>query len=368
MNRFMWIMLSLMLLVGCRQRQSGVMFNPTQNAPKLSESEIRDAVEAKKAELAPVNYKDFFNDTRLKLTILPPKPCESISEEASDLVAVKMMGILSEGGITGMGGNPCFVLAATMTPKSGHTTSGVRSRTVSSYTINLYIANMISDEIYGSYSFEVSGAGKTLKEASVVAASSISNSSEIQQFIANSTNKIFDWYNFHSETFKAQVTDLIGQEMYDEARILLSSVPENTVCFDYARTQRDVVLSGYREQMGNKYFILMKDAIATAGTECNPMIASYYSLIPNGCSQKDLANKFYDTYLNRLDEAIRHKMYKEQVEVETQRLQAEAELVANQALLQKNMQSANQPSSPFGSILKNVVQLGVGKLLRWLIA
>ena len=374
----LFFIIGIFFLVACNGgNQKGVKFAPKERISHLTEQERKDAIAKKRAELTGLNVDTLLFANNIKLTILSPKPKNEITLDVSKLAETKMIQIACQNGISGLGTNPVFVLAMTMTPINKGITSTVPERKTGVYAMNVYVGNMITKDIYASISSQIMGVGDTFGQVALNAVSSIENTPEFQQLLKKASARIIQWYDTNVATFKAQVEALIISGEYAQAHALLSSVPETaSQCFEYARQKQGMVLKNLMEQRKADNLAKMKDAIAEAGTSYSAKVAGYYQMIPANCPERKIADNLYEKYMADMESAveseIEHKRYMEKAEVEFRALQVQAEIEASHAAMsqyqstpatsyvqEEETSSSEDGGSTWDMILANVVNLAM---------
>jgi hypothetical protein len=266
----------------------------------------------------------------------------------------------------------------TMESVSKGVTSTIPERKTATYAMNLYVGNVITNDIYASISKQIIGVGDNFEQAALNAVSSIKNSAEYQQMLSQASARIIQWYNKNVPSFKMKVEELISLGEYAQAYGLLTSVPSSaTQCFNYAQSRQEVVLKGLKEQRKSENLIAMKNAIAEAGTKYDSKVAGYYQMIPNGCAEKAQADKLYDRYMmsirNTSDDEINQQSSIEKANIEYQIIQATAAMEANQQAFQQFQEvpsatlaqnvSEEEESSESDSLVDNLLSMALTKVV-----
>ncbi|MEI3462128.1 MAG: hypothetical protein V8Q70_08700 [Bacteroides eggerthii] len=373
----LFLIIGILLLVACNGgNQKGVKFAPKERASNLTEQERKEAISKKRAELSGLNIDTLLLSNNIKLTVLSPKPKDEITLQVSELAETKMIQIACQNGISGLGTTPVFVLAMTMTPSSKGITSTIPEKKTGTYTINVYVGNVMTKDIYASMSSQIMGVGDTFEQAAISAVSSIENTSDFQDMLKKASARIIQWYDTNVETFKMQVEKYVALGEYAQAHALLSSVPESaTRCFGYVQIKQGSVLKSLLEQRKADNLAGMKNAIAEAGTSYSAKVAGYYQMIPADCPERKIADKLYEKYMLDMESAvnseIEHKRYMDKSEVEFRVLQVQAEIEASHATMsqyqsistashvQESESSSNEEGGVFDMILGNVVNLAM---------
>ena len=338
-------------------------YNPPE-PPSTMHRTMKDATEADSL------------DNSVKLSIMVQKENTDLPKEAILQLENRLLNICSQNGISCYGGDPAFVLATLVSPMSRDVTTTPPVKHTISFTINYYVANIVSGDVYGSYLTEVMGVGKSPQQAAVNAMMSIRDSQELNNMLLESTSKIISWYIQHSHDFISTVDTYIVGEQYDKAFALLSSVPqEATECFEYAKQKKATVYELYKKQMAQTNYQLMQDEIAKADGTYNPSVGAYLQMIPQSSPLYTQAVAIYENYqqtvLLRGETERNHEWQMEQEVAEAHKLEMEAQMKANEALVaqystQNGKFSSSSGSSIVEKIINQAVRLGVSEIIGFI--
>ena len=342
------------------------------NRKKYNPSEPPSADVVDKA----VDTKDVSDDENaVKLTIMVQKPGVDFPQNAVQALESRMLSIASKNGIVGYGGDPAFVLAALVTPLGKEVTTAPPVKKVIKYAMNLYVANIVTGDVYGSYSMEMMGIGKSFELAAVNAMESVENNSQIQSMLHSATDKIVKWFDENSKVFISRVNDYIIRGQYDKAYALLASVPQKaTECFNYAQKHKSEVYEKYMQKLSTEYYRMMIDEIAKSGTEYNPLVGGYFQMIPHNAPDYKKVRAKYEAYISHIAKADElgkeREFYLEKERIEAQKLEMQAQIKASEAMMTENAQEPEKVKSS-GSVVNMIVdqaiQIGVPHLLTLLL-
>ena len=360
LNNIIGIALVAVVVMSCGGQSKGTKFAPKERESSLSDSERKTAIDQKKAELDSLNLdiKTLVFENNVKLTVLPPAIKDDITEETSALMAGKLMQITAQNGVGGYGNSPAFALAVMMAPTGRAATGTTPQKMMSKYTITFYVANMLTGEVYASHSEDVEGVGATFSEATRNAVNEIKNTPALQQMLKTASGRIISWYN-NVQGFKAIVEENVSKQEYETAFALLTSVPKQaTACFDYAQKRLGYVLEEMNNQKAAETLAELKNAIAAAGEQYDPMPSGYLKMIPANSKQYAEASKLYDNYVQHIQdvrmENIKHeqKMELERLALEQVKLQHQQKAsmeVAEKAVSHPSASSDSDSKQPTGS-------------------
>lgn len=299
-----------------------------------------------------------------------PKVTEEFTMQAAEVLASRMLQITAANGIAGYGGDPSFVLATLITPMQKGITSSVPAKKYTNYSISFYVANLVTGDVFGTVSREVMGVGDSEELACLNAVQSIQNDDEIKDMLRQSSEKIINWFESNKATVIAKVNQYVQLGEYGKAYALLVSVPEAaSSCFEFAQTHVDEVYALYRERLSTSYYYAMLDAMSD-GEQYNPVAGAYMRQIPSNAPIYATAAEAFQNYVSHckdVEDARRaHEMYVEQENLAIERINAEANLKANEALLVQSQAEAERQSqsqtesgllNPIGGFKERVTDL-----------
>lgn len=373
--KHLFFILGIILLTACNDKgsQKGITFAPKAKVSNLTEQERKEAILRKRQELSGINLDTLLFSNNVKFTVLSPRPKDEITMDVSELAKMKMIELSCQNGVSGIGTNPIFVLAMTMTSIDKGLTTTIPEKKTGTYVMNIYVGNAITKEVYTSVSSRIMGVGDTYEQVAINAVESINNTPEFQLMLKKASQKIIKWYECNLETFKMQVEGFITLGNYAQAHALLSSVPQDaSICFQYAKQKQDQVLKKLMEQRKADNLVYMKNAIAEAGTSYSPKVGAYYQMIPLNSSEKEIADKLFTKYMSGIENAVKneieHKRYLEKAEIEFRTLQVQSEIEASHATMIKyqnsahNNQTSDEGSETLDSIFSNVINLAMGNI------
>lgn len=338
---------------------------------KYNPSEPPSADVIDKAETANDVSED---ENAVKLTIMVQKPGVDFPQNAVQALESRMLSIASKNGIVGYGGDPAFVLAALVTPLGKEVTTAPPVKKVIKYAMNLYVANIVTGDVYGSYSMEMMGIGKSFELAAVNAMNSVEDNSNIQKMLNESSEKIVSWYQNHSKEFVSKVNDYISHEEYGKAYALLASVPsEATECFQYAQENKGKIYEKYLQRQSAEYYRQMIDEIAKSSDDYNPVVGGYFQMIPPNAPDYEKAKNKYEKYIADIAKAKETErdraFYLEKDKIEVRKLEIQAQISASEAIKAENENNQQNLSGNniVNMIIEQAVQIGVPQLMGLLI-
>ena len=340
-----YLIIATLIVVSCggntNSKQTG--FAPKDRTTvEMSESERRNAIEAKKAENG-VDLNVALASNDVKLSVMPPYPKGDITEAISECIAVKLLHLTTANGIGGLNNVPGFALCASMEEIDKKLTSTAPQKMVVKYTISYSVRNLVTDDVYASCEQELTGVGGSWEEATRNAVNEIKNNALIQKMLSTASEKIINWYNENLETFKRQVMTAMGTNDYAYALALINSVPEKaTGAFEYTASVREEVLAKFKMQSASKELTAMKQAILASENALSPEVYAHLSLIPTDAPEYQEAialSKEYESQVNKQRE--QEKLAKISAEERLQQLEM-AKLESERVIVQYQSDAVNE--------------------------
>ena len=209
--------------------------------------------------------------------------------------------------------------------------------------------NVLADAVFGTTSVKLVGVGDNEQQAAINAAREFNDNSNIQNMLSQSSKKIIDYYNSHSEEIKSQVNGYISTGKYDEAYAILRSVPqEATEAFKYAQSQLEKVGTKMLEKHSTENLANLKAAIAASAGSYNPEAGAYLAMIPAGSSQYNEAQKIYGDYTKNLNiTQEQDKIAAREMEMKKMELAAKASKQMSSAEMRRRVALEDAQNSPF---------------------
>ena len=331
------ILCCMVILSSCGGRNRSTVYNPSDRSKFSSDADRQMAIAQKQAEASGLLSAELYKNA-VKLNLMVPKVDKDFPLAAAQSLTMNMLQITAANGIAGYGGNPAFVFATIANPVKEGLTSTVPQKQYINYNLTFYVANIHSGDVFGVLEQEVMGVGASREEAVVNAMENVKNNAAITQLLAESSKKIVDWFENHSESFISEVQHYFRAGDYAKAYGLLASVPkEATQCYAYAQKNIDTVHGLYLEQMSRTHYKSMQNAIAAANGSYNPEVAAYLEMIPENAPVRKEADALFEKYAAQVIEngnaARAHQMYMEEESIALEKLNAEAEIKAQEALM-----------------------------------
>lgn len=156
---------------------------------------------------------------------------EGLPQEATKLLQTKLSQIITSNGIADNEYCERFVLTAKVNILSKDIVSGPPQRIAQKMEISLILGDIKEDKVYSTYTISTVGVGTNIDKAFIAAFKNIRpNNAQITDFMREGKEKIYAYYEANCPLMITEAKALAGQQQYEEALWLLSSIPD--VCKD----------------------------------------------------------------------------------------------------------------------------------------
>lgn len=354
-------------------KTSGKKFKPIERTSSFTDEERELAINKKKSEYAEINVDTLLYGHGVKISVLQPEvQGEDITQDIADRLAMKMLQITSQNGISGVGISPDFVLGAKIAQTERSVTSTVPQKMVVEYEMTFVVLNAVTSDVYATATQTIMGIGDSFTQANRNAVKEIKNTHAMQEMLQTASNRIIDWYNNNEDAIKSQIKGAEAVGNYELALALAKSIPFQCAnLYKFANEKIEKLSTELMRKKSKEFLGEMTSLVSSSGDEFNPEVGAYFKLIPIDAPEYTEAKKLYSTYeskcVARRDElevkkekeeqaAIEFEKYKldmqhakELEEIKSERLKGKYEAEAAVQAASLKYQS-NPPTSLFGSI------------------
>lgn len=294
------------ILVACdgqQQKSTSVKFAPNERTTSLSDAERKAAIDAKRSELDGLSLDTLLKSNSIKFCIVQPNlQGEDITQDISDRIAMKLLQIACQNGISGLGTNPAFVFGTEIMQTGRAATATTPQKMTVQYELTFKVMNTMTGDVYASATQEVVGVGNSFVEANQNFVKEIKNSTEVQKMLQTASERIIDWYNNNVATIKNDIESAATRGEYELALALASSVPQQaTEIYEYASGKIDELTKGLMHKRATDILNEMTSAISSARDEFEPAIGAYFKMIPADAPEHAKAQKLYENYISKCD-------------------------------------------------------------------
>ena len=353
-------------------KNSGTKFAPKEKESSMTKEERQAAINQKRSELD-INLDEQLNSHGVKFSILQPvAQGEDITSDIAQRIAVKMLEIASQNGISGLGSAPGFVLGSEISQTGRAATGTAPQKMTVQYTLTFKVVNTVTGDVYATATQDVTGVGNSYPEANQNAVSNIKNTPALQKMLQTASTRIIDWYNQNVQTLKSQISAAEGTGNFDLALALVEAVPQQaSEAFKYANSRQPELLKKMQQKHVSESLSALKSAIAEANGTFSPKVAACLHMIPEGSPEAKQAEALYASYDKKvtekaaadnkqkeLDNLRAHE--KELAQIEADKMKCKYEQMANAKAMEKAMRyDSDQKSKGFWAKLGDRVLGGI---------
>jgi hypothetical protein len=171
---------------------------------------------------------------RIALNIFIPDQAEATPDIAASLLRDRISQMLTNYSLSGSDEGGRFIVVPVVSVLGKEVTATVPAMTVISLQTSLYIGDGYQGIKFSTTSLMSKGVGQNETKAYIDAIRKMKvNDLSIQSFIENGKKKIIEYYNSICDFNIKKANTLAGQNNFDEAMYLLTSVPEVAkACYD----------------------------------------------------------------------------------------------------------------------------------------
>ncbi|MBR5168842.1 MAG: hypothetical protein IKW86_12355 [Salinivirgaceae bacterium] len=170
-------------------------------------------------------------DDMERIAITPVVDAQDAPMASKDMLASKMRQICTLNGLAGEGSNPLFSMKATIDVLSKELTATAPPMHALTMSVNLFIVDNETGNVYSQTSVEVKGVGQNETKAYIAAMRNIDpKRGQFKAFVDQGKNKIIEFYNSQCDFVISKANALKAQGRTQEASQVLYSVPK--VCKD----------------------------------------------------------------------------------------------------------------------------------------
>ena len=213
------VLLSLSLLISCKDNGKKNSFNPTKSekVSLKSDAEHQKKLLDKKAQFDAqqggiTEDQLLVFDGKVKLTTMIPSD-QGLSDTEMKLLEGKLIQMVTANGIGGLGANPRFVIAPVVTILRKDVTSTAPVKYSIKYNVNFYVADILTGSVYGSYSMSFTSIEASEARAFITGFENLkSNDIGFQEFLKKSQEKIIKYYNDNGDKIITEATTLASQK------------------------------------------------------------------------------------------------------------------------------------------------------------
>lgn len=197
-----------------------------------------------------------------KITMCAVVPeSENLPEEARKLLQTRLSQIITASGVADDEYCVRFVLKAKVNVLSKDIVAGPPQRIVQKLEITLMVGDVEANKVFAQQIVPAVGIGETYEKCFISAIKNTNpTNSAIQSFMEEAKTKVFAFYQSSCEDILAEARRLSSEQKFDEALMLLGSVPD--VCSDCFRQAAQMATVVYEDMINVRGEELLSSARA----------------------------------------------------------------------------------------------------------
>lgn len=182
------------------------------------------------------------NTDGIALATYVPQQIENVPASARKMLVNRLAQIITKNGISENPYNSRFVLVPNVTVLSKDVTATAPPKIALNLNVTLYIGDGIEGTIFASESIELKGVGTNETKAYMSAIKRLSpKNTQVLEFVEAGKTKIIEYYNANCSNILKKASALESQNQFEEALVLLTTVPEASTCFDKVKSKIKVL-------------------------------------------------------------------------------------------------------------------------------
>lgn len=167
------------------------------------------------------------SDDAARIALAPVIDDNTMPASAKSMLEGKIRKICTLNGLSGEGSNPMFSIRATVDVLSKDLTATASPMHALSLTVNMFVVDNTTGNVFSQTSVDVKGAGQNESKAYAQAIKSLDpKRGQFKAFVEQGKNKIIEYYNSQCDMIISRANALKAQGRDGDASALLYSVPE----------------------------------------------------------------------------------------------------------------------------------------------
>lgn len=185
---------------------------------------------------------------------------QSTDSRGDKLLGDKLNRIVTNYGLGGFSLDHRFIITANAIELESVTTATIPARTVTTYSLTIYIGDAIENTVYATYNVELQGVGKTKKDAYHSAIRKLDvDEVDIEYAIDKAKKRIVEFYNQNADDVIRRAKTFASHGNYTEAVKMLYTIP--TLCSQYQLAQ-ELICEYAETQINNTNLEILRRAEA----------------------------------------------------------------------------------------------------------
>lgn len=295
--------LSLLLFAGCGNNGSkgSVTFAPREQQTIVTRHPV--------AEVSPAQFAG-----KVKLMVALAADTDAA---VAELLRNRLIQLCATYGVGAIDGAPSIIITPQLVKMHHNKTATVPSKEQITYDLTLYVANLVTGDVYGSVQQKLVGVGDSATLALRNAVANIpTQSTAVEEMLRKAEEQILVYYNTYGETVLAEAQAYMAAQQLEPAMALLNSIPQAcTELYQKAIPIKTELLAKSMVAHADECLVKMRAALGASSPEIggyNSEAMAYYAMIPAGTPARKEADALYASYVAQLKPEAKQLWEREQ--------------------------------------------------------
>lgn len=262
----------------------------------------------------------------IALAIIPSDLPQDFPASAQNQVINKLNQVLTANGVAKLPGFSQFFITVIASPQTKDITPSAPPQVAQTLEFTFYIADYNTQTVFSQTSVTAKGIGPNEAKSYMDAIRRINiNSPAIKDFVAQGKAKIIDWYDTQAEAIFKQAEQLAKRHEYEQALYLVSGFPTECRNFDRSLEVGDKIFQKYIDYTCQINLAKARAAWAAEQNSAGAAAAGEFlsEIYPEASCHGDAMALYNEIKAKVLDDwKFEMKMYQDQVDLESQRIDA----------------------------------------------
>lgn len=262
----------------------------------------------------------------LPIRVVVEPMAEPFPATAQAQVENKLHQLLTKNGISSVDVDGQFFLTMLAVPQDKVVIPGPPTQIVETMELNCYIADAVNKIVFSSTSQTVKGVGQGETRAYMSAVNNMKlTSPEMARFIEEGKSKIIAYYDHEADRIIMEAQALSVAHKYEEAIYHIMAIPSQCQAYNRAVEAMVQIFRDYQDYTCQQNLALARAAWAAEQNSYGAAAAGEHlaKIYPDAACYGDAMNLYVEIKTKVLDDwKFQMKMYQDQVDLESQRIEA----------------------------------------------
>lgn len=187
----------------------------------------------------------------------------ALDSNSMSILKNKLINLMSPQNIVAIECGPIAMIPVVDVVNEDKIEGGMRTITSIELSVNIYIKNIMTSEVFNSLQISAKGNGYSIAEAKRNAIQSINERNDIySQFVNSTKERIISYYENNTTSLIAKANTLASMQLYDEALAILYAYPESLKGYTQVATAIRTIFTKAQSQYCSQTILAARAAIA----------------------------------------------------------------------------------------------------------